>query len=137
MTCSTIPNILNCLETAERVSNLEKAQNQWQRQLNVGTGTCTIKNFTSNNQNVIANTRSFSLRRRNSTQFDELMKMYIDMHWLEKLKRENTAMSAKQRGRCNRPIWLIDGQHRIILLRVALAEPTWQYRSSFSQLISK
>lgn len=105
-----LPNILNCLETAERVNNPEKAQNQWQRQLNVNRALA-IKNFTSNNQNVIANTPILFVAKEEFVQF-EGRKMYIDMHWLERVG------AGEYRDVCNdmvdhRPIWLIDGQHRI------------------------
>lgn len=105
-----LPNILNCLETAERVNNPDKAQNQWQRQLNVNRALA-IKNFTSNNQNVIANTPILFVAKNEFVKF-ESRKMHIDMRWLEKVG------TGEYRDVCNdmidhRPIWLIDGQHRI------------------------
>ena len=105
-----LPNILNCLETAERVKNPDKAQNQWQRQLNVNRALA-IKNFTSNNENVIANTPILFVAKEEFVRF-EGRKMYIDMHWLQRVR------TGQYRDVCNdmidhRPVWLIDGQHRI------------------------
>ena len=89
---STASQHLELSKTAERVNNPEKAQNQWQRQLNVNRALA-IKNFTSNNQNVIANTPILFVAKEEFVQF-EGRKMYIDMHWLERVGAENTAMSA-------------------------------------------
>ena len=105
-----LPNILNCFETAQRVKDPDKAQNQWQRQLNVNRALA-IKNFTSNNQNVIANTPILFIAKGEFVRF-EGRKMSIDMHWLKKVG------VGEYRDVCDdmidhRPIWLIDGQHRI------------------------
>jgi len=105
-----LPSILNCLDASMRVIQPDLAQNQWQRQLNVSRALA-IKNFASNNHNVIANTPILFVEKGECVRF-EGRKMFIDMHWLQKVgPGEYRDVGSDLID--HRPIWLIDGQHRI------------------------
>ena len=105
-----LPSILNCLDASERVIHPNLAQNQWQRQLNVSRALA-IKNFASNNHNVIANTPILFVEKGGHVRF-EGRKMFIDMHWLQRVgPGEYRDVGSDLID--HRPIWLIDGQHRI------------------------
>ena len=112
-----LPESMTCQKAASRVLDEELGKNEWQRQLSVKRRE-SIMQFMEQSESILANAPLLFVYDDERVEFGSSA-VEIDLGWLQKQRierdgrRYETYRDVIQEGRDNRPLWLIDGQHRI------------------------
>lgn len=112
-----LPETMTSKQTAHRILNPSIGQSEWQRQLNVRRREA-IMQFMENSENIIANAPILFVADSNHINVTSTA-VEISMDFLEQqnIQRQGVADRVYRDVRVDsqdmRPLWLIDGQHRI------------------------
>ena len=112
-----LPESMTCERAAKRVLDNQLGMNEWQRQLSVKRREA-IMQFMEHSESVLANAPLLFVFDDERVTFSN-RSVEIDLSWLVKQSIERNGQRYEayrdviSEGRDNRPLWLIDGQHRI------------------------
>ena len=121
----SLPPIMNVSDTPKRVLDEEYIPNEWQRKIDTKR-VFKIKNFIEDSKNVIANTPMLYINNKESVKIKD-NKLIIDYErflkketsgydkgkYIDRRKRDERDSAGNQIYDEFRPLWLIDGQHRV------------------------
>ncbi len=121
----SLPPIMNVKDTAKRVLDQNYIPNEWQRRVE-SRRVFKIKNFIEDSNNVVANTPMLYINDKSAIQIKN-NKLIIDYNkflqkesdgprkgkYIDRRKRPERDEAGNQIFDDFRPLWLIDGQHRI------------------------
>tara|TARA_X000000368_G_scaffold71295_1_gene51948 strand:+ start:4261 stop:6720 length:2460 start_codon:yes stop_codon:yes gene_type:complete len=121
----SLPPIMNVDDTAKRVLDINHGENEWQRQIDVKR-VLKIKQFIQDSNNLVANTPMLFVRKNNAVEIknDKLIINYESFLqkettgpdkgvYIDRRKREDRDDAGNLVWDDFRPLWLVDGQHRI------------------------
>ena len=120
----SLPKEMSCEESGERVLNKSKSPDEWQRLVN-WVRVNSIENFINLDDNIIANAPILFLNDDNSIKITESngsVRLYADFQKFlqpiepkpgETIFCDHAIDENGDSGKDQRPLWLIDGQHRI------------------------
>jgi len=108
-----LQTVMSSSLTAGRILDRGKARNQWQRGLNAKRAQA-IQMFTEMDNSIIANTPLLFVANPEAVEIKG-SKAIINWDWLPKWTdtAEGGYRDVNAAGRDSRPMWIIDGQHRI------------------------
>ena len=112
-----LPETMTCQNAAKRVLDDRLGLNEWQRQLSVKRRE-SIMQFMEHSESILANAPLLFVFDDERVKFTG-RSLEIDLSWLKQQtierggKRYKAYRDVISEGRDNRPLWLIDGQHRI------------------------
>jgi DGQHR domain-containing protein len=105
-----LPEELDSAEAGLRVLDRRRGDQEWQRRIEIRR-VLSIKNFISDRQNIIAN--SAILVASSSAAIDWDLEGNVSVDLGRFLRRDKEGWTDHSGSRDHRPIWLIDGQHRV------------------------
>lgn len=112
-----LPETITSQETAKRILDRSERLDEWQRQLNIKRREA-IMQFMENHENIIANAPIlFIADEENSTVSGNYLEISMNFLRQETITRDGVTdtvyRDVQVNHHDNRPLWLIDGQHRI------------------------
>ena len=112
----SLPEEMDSAEAGMRILSSKRGSDEWQRRLN-GKRITSLRSFIETGENIIANTPMLFIRKNtNSVSIMEKNgQKYLKVVFLNFLQKvpKGGYIDAIHGGIDHRPIWLIDGQHRI------------------------
>lgn len=116
-----LPPSIGIIETANRILNRQHKTNEWQREVDKDR-MLKISQFIGENNNVIANTPMLFIKDDSSVEigkdsltidFTNFLKKQRDGSYVDRIKRKDKDEFGNDVFDDFRPLWLIDGQHRV------------------------
>ncbi len=110
----SLPDTITSQETAKRILNKEIAKNQWQRRPE-NKRIASIKEFANSESNIIANTPMLFVNKSEFVKIDkDKNKAFFNFNFLKEKGYSYVDYNKYEEiVEDLRPLWLIDGQHRI------------------------
>ena len=121
----SLPPIMNVYDTAKRVLDEDYIPNEWQRKIDTKR-VFKIKNFIEDSDNVIANTPMLFINNKKSAiiknnkliiNYESFLEKettgYDEGKYIDRRERDERDSAGNKIYKEFRPLWLIDGQHRV------------------------